>query len=112
MHRRDSEEERQRNLTLSIYYASNGGVLVSPFISEAEKQIRKEAEAAGAKIILITNESFPEKFKPAAHNFILCEQGKLLIMAPLKTMPPTRQTFMLLNSLAEHLEKRFICSTH
>lgn len=44
-----------------LYSAANGGVLVSPFISEHERDIRKEAEALGARIILITHEVFPER---------------------------------------------------
>ena len=60
---------------------SEGTILVSPFISPAEKAIRAEAEAIGAKIILITHEAFPERYKPAAHDFALCEAGRLLIIS-------------------------------
>lgn len=61
--------------------ASQGTILISPFISSEEKEIRAEAEAMGAKIILITHEAFDERFKPAGHNFDLCSQGRLLIIS-------------------------------
>lgn len=44
IHRADSSETRQKNREQWLYTAANGGVLVSPFISPAEKEIRKEAE--------------------------------------------------------------------
>lgn len=61
--------------------ASKGTVLVSPFISKAEKDIRSEAEAFGARIILIVHEGLPDRFKPAAHDFALCAEGRLLIIS-------------------------------
>lgn len=61
--------------------SSKGTILVSPFISKAEKDIRTEAEVLGAKIILIVHEVFPDRFKPAAHDFSLYSQGRLLIIS-------------------------------
>ena len=61
--------------------ASKGTILVSPFISKPEKNVRVEAEALGARIILIVHEAFPKLFKPAAHDFALCSQGRLLIIS-------------------------------
>ncbi|MDE5586106.1 MAG: hypothetical protein K2I92_07170, partial [Muribaculaceae bacterium] len=61
--------------------ASKGTILVSPFISKAEKNIRTEAESLGARIILIVHEAFPERFAPAAHDFELCSEGRLLIIS-------------------------------
>ncbi len=82
--------------------AEKGTVLVSPFISKSEKSIRAEAEKIGANIILITHEAFGERFKPAAHDFDLCSQGRLLIISlglPLNT-PLTRETCLQMNKLA------------
>lgn len=79
-----------------------GTVLVSPFISKAEKAIRAEAELIGSRIILITHEAFSERFKPAAHDFELCEQGRLLIISlgyPPKT-ELTREICLKMNALA------------
>ena len=96
--------EKKAKLKASwLWEASRGTVLVSPFISQEEKAIRVEAEAEGASIILITHEAFPERFKPAAHDFNLCSGGRLLIISlglPPKT-PLTRDICQRMNSLAE-----------
>ena len=84
-----------------MHTASNGGVLISAFISPKEKDIRREVEEIGGKIILVSNEAFHERYKPSGKNFNLCEQGRLLILAPNYNLPPDRQTFLLLNEIAE-----------
>lgn len=89
--------------------ASEGTILVSPFISRAEKEIRTEAESLGGKIILITHEEFGERFKPAAHDFNLCSEGRLLIISlglPAKT-PLTREICNEMNTLASTISDRF-----
>lgn len=101
VHRADSAATKSEQRSQWLHTASNGGVLVSPFISPAEKEVRQEAEQSGGKIILLTNNAFPERYKPAAHDFALCEQGRLLILAPLESMPDCRETFLALNRLAE-----------
>lgn len=80
VHRADDAGTRQANRQRWLHTGSNGGVIVSPFISPAEKAIRKEAEDLGTKIILITHEAFTERYKPAAHDFALCAEGRLLII--------------------------------
>lgn len=98
-----SDEEKEQRRARWLYAASRGSVLVSPFISPAEKAIRTEAETFGAKIILITHETFPERFKPAARDFELCTSGRLLIISlglPAKTNL-TRAHCLQMNSLAE-----------
>lgn len=75
--REELEHKREGWLTS----ASKGAVLVSPFISKDEKALRHEAEALGAKFILITHQAFGERFKPSAADFKLCEQGRLLIIS-------------------------------
>ena len=74
-------EEISEKKTAWLSAVSKGTVLVSPFISPAEKDIRSEAEALGAKIILIVHEELPGLFKPAAHDFALCAEGRLLIVS-------------------------------
>ncbi|MDE5653560.1 MAG: transposase, partial [Muribaculaceae bacterium] len=76
-----SADERARKRDSWLSAVAQGTILVSPFISPAEKEIRSEAESLNAKIILITHEPFPERYKPAAHNFALCEEGRLLIIS-------------------------------
>ena len=74
-------EEILEKKTAWLSEASRGTVLVSPFISKAEKDIRKDAEVLGVKIILIVHEELPKLFKPAAHDFALCAEGRLLIIS-------------------------------
>lgn len=97
-----SEEENQQKKKLWIEGASKGTVIVSPFISPAEKAVRGEVESLGGKIILITHEAFPERFKPAKHDFSLCSEGRLLIVSLGKPTPATlsRADCMAMNELA------------
>lgn len=109
VHRADSPEVLSRNKETWLYTAANGGVLVSPFISQAEKAIRNEAEASGGKIILITHEAFPDRYKPAAHDFELCTQGRLLIISlgyPSCT-PLARDICLSMNNLAHTIAATF-----
>ena len=89
VHRADTPEQRERNRQRWLYTAANGGVLVSPYISPAEKAIRVEAEVLGARHILITHTPMPDRYKPAAHDFDLCAAGLLLILSA-----PTQQPWL------------------
>ncbi len=103
IHRADSGEKRKSLRDTWLHCGGNGGVLVSPFISPAEKAIRSEAEELGAKVILITHEAFGERFKPAAHDFDLCSDGRLLILSlglPQGTLL-TRNLCLRMNALAQ-----------
>lgn len=101
VHRADSPETRQKNREQWLYTAANGGVLVSPFISPAEKEIRKEAEEAGGRFILIISEPMGERYKPAGREFELCEAGRLLIISANLPGEISRKTCMAMNSLSE-----------
>lgn len=106
VHRKDSEETKKSLHDQWLYTASNGGVLVSPFISPAEKAIRREAEDAGGKFILIQASPFPERYKPAAHDFYLCMQGRLLIVALAlndDNSRLSRDTCLAMNELAQKI---------
>lgn len=86
-----------------LYTAANGGVLVSPFISPAEKAIRTEAEALGARFIVIINEQMDAHYKPSGSDFNLCETGRMLIISADLPTPLSRQSCLAMNSLAEHI---------
>lgn len=97
-----SAEEKKNKIAKWLDNAGRGSVLVSPFISREEKSIRDKAEKLSAKIILITHEAFGERYKPAAHDFELCGQGRLLILSlglPIKT-PISRNLCNQMNNLA------------
>lgn len=100
--RKSTPEECNKKTLEWLSAAKEGTVLVSPFISHKEKEIRKMAESNGASIILITPEAFSERFKPAAHDFELCSTGHLLIisMGIKGNIPLSRHACMEMNSLA------------
>ncbi len=98
-------EETEEKKVAWLTAASKGTVLVSPFISKKEKEIRREAEVLGASSILITHETFGERYKPAAHDFNLCCEGKLLIVTlgkPPRTLL-TRELCQQMNTLASRI---------
>ena len=100
-----SEEEKAKKKAYWLEDAAAGTVLVSPFIHKEEKAIRAEAEALGASIMLIVHEAFPERFKPAEHDFALCSAGRLLIISlgePRGT-ELTRDICRRMNALAEEI---------
>ncbi len=98
--RKDSVEEKQKKREEWLFSAEKCAILVSPFISPLEKAIRSEAEALGAKIILIIHEAFPELYKPTAHDFALCSEGRLLIMS-LGLSPKTALTKAICTQMNE-----------
>lgn len=100
VHRADTPTQREHKRRLWLYTASNGGVLVSPFISSAEKAIRSESEEADGRIILITNEPFSERYKPSGRDYILCETGRLLIISAGLPGELTRENCLTMNKLA------------
>ncbi len=104
VHRRDTQQERIHNHDRWLYTAANGGVLVSPFISPAEREIRSDAEDVGGRIILITHSAFPDRYKPSGHDFEQCTQGRLLIIAPSAENSSSRElsraTCLEMNALA------------
>ena len=102
VHRADSEAVRTANIERWLYTAANGGVLVSPFISKAEKEVRRRAEEEGGRFILLINESMAERYKPSGHDFNLCEQGRLLIISyPHPQLD--RAACLALNAMAQQL---------
>lgn len=106
IHRADSPDTRKINHDKWLYTSANGGILVSPFISDAEKEIRAEAEECGGRFILLHDKPFGEREKPSRREFNLCAEGRLLMIAPAdyacrpRNRHLTRQDCLDLNSLA------------
>lgn len=100
-----TEEEKVAMREEWLWNAANGGVLVSPFISPAEKAIRDEAERIGGRIIHIQEKPFEDKFKPESHRFEQCVNGTLLILAPMQPMREERFRHVCqhMNRIAEAL---------
>lgn len=100
VHRADTPEQFERNKEKWLYTAVNGGILVSPFISKREKEIRREAEELGGRFILITNRPLGEREKPVGKDFELCAEGRMLIIAPQTPMDFSRIACQQMNKLA------------
>lgn len=103
VHRSYSPDQLARKKEIWLHTAANGGILVSPFVSRAEKDVRAEAEALGAKFIIITHEAFGDRFKPSAHDFALCSEGRLVLISLglSKGLPLTRGVCLRMNELAK-----------
>ena len=83
VHRKSSDEEKEKQRERWLHHSYAGGVLVSPFISKDEKDVRTEAEKFGGRIILISDKPLPPPpWKPAYSDFYRCARGELLILAP------------------------------
>ncbi len=91
IHRRDTPQERAAHHNAWLYTAANGGVLVSPFISKDEKEIRTAALADNGRIIKLQHEPIGPRFKPDKSEFDLCIAGRMLILTP--TDLPREWTF-------------------
>lgn len=102
MRRSFSTEQRMQHEEEALQMVKEHSILVSPFISPIEKNLREKAENLGAQIILIQHEKFPEQFKPSKHDFQLCTTGRLLIISlglPIGT-PISYQISTQMNELA------------
>ena len=97
------QKEELKRLWMSE--AIKGSILVSPFISDEEKEVRKLVESLNGKFILIQYKAFGPRYKPPGHLFELCENGSLLIIS--LGLPPqtalSREICTRMNSLAEAL---------
>lgn len=100
-------EERKRVAEECINNCFEGGIIVSGKKAANEKSIWRLCEEAGGKFILINHEEFGERYKPSAHDFNLCCQGRLLILSlkfPKKT-PLSRVLCQTMNNLAQEICK-------
>ena len=104
VHRAYSNDELERHRREWLYNARNRGVIVSPFISRKEREIRDECIAAGASVIQLQTIGFGERFKPSGRAFDLCAAGRLLLLAPWPEETRdvvTRRKALSLNAMAE-----------
>ena len=62
--------------------AKHGAVLLSPCVSDGERQIAREALAAGLPLITMANKGFSPLQKPSGRYFDACAGGRLLMLAP------------------------------
>lgn len=99
--------EFDAKLANALAAARRGAVLVSPCISEGEREIARRAFEAGARVITLQNKGFSPLYKPGGKLFETCADGRLLMLAPAAwpyqpaEKPMTRVDALVLNRLAQ-----------
>ena len=68
-------EKLQNKLRLKI---ERGAVLIGAWVSPLEREIRRQAVAAGGRIVELLPRGMGRYYKPGGDDFQLCEQGRLL----------------------------------
>ena len=56
--------------------------MLSPCVSDGERQIAREALAAGLPLVTMANKGFSKLQKPSGRYFDACAEGRLLMLAP------------------------------
>ena len=74
------EFEAKRDMLLAA--AKHGAVLISPCISDGEREIARLAFAAGLPVVALRNMGFSPLYKPGGKLFDQTANGKLLLLAP------------------------------
>ena len=101
------EYERRRDALFAA--ARVGAVLISPCISDGERQIAREALAAGYRLVAMHNKGFSKFQKPSGRYFDACAEGRLLMLAPVawpyqpNEKPMTRADATAMNRLCQWL---------
>lgn len=107
VHRRDTAEEHEAHMKEWKRVSVEGGVLVSPFISPREKEVREMAKECGGDMIILRENGFPDIFKPSGWEFDYCAEGRLLLLAPwphhMERHTITRSQCLSLNDMAKEI---------
>lgn len=89
--------------------ARRGEVLLSPCVSEGEREIARRAFAEQLPLVALRNKGFAPLEKPSGRAFDACAEGRLLLLAPaaweptVGEKPMTRRDALVLNRLAQAL---------
>lgn len=87
--------------------AREGAVMVSPFISEKEKEVEVVLLAEEHPIILIADNGFRDYYKPSAGLFDAVAEGRVLILSPWPYDPKkkhvSRDECVAMNGMAEEI---------
>lgn len=89
--------------------ARQGAVLLSPCVSEGEREVARRAFAEGLPLVVLRNKGFAPLEKPSGRLFDACAAGRLLLLAPAAwphvpgEKPMTRRDALVLNRLAQSL---------
>jgi hypothetical protein len=87
-----------------LQHAEQGAVLVTPGISEGEKQVVQAALTGHLPLIILQKEPITEYWKPSQGRFYTCAAGRLLILAPWNMVGDSDYArFHSLNDLAHEI---------
>jgi hypothetical protein len=105
--RRSQEYEKCLEATLAA--AGHGAVVLSPCISDGERQIAREALRRNIPLVVLKNMGFSKYEKPSGLYFKACAEGRLLMLAPAawpystQAKAMTRMDATALNRIAQWL---------
>lgn len=107
--------EFQEKLAAALASAKRGAVVISPCISQGEREIARRVFEAGGRVITLANKGFSPLYKPGGKLFESCAKGNLLMLAPRgwpyqpaeRTM--TRIDAMILNRIAQLIAGESSC---
>lgn len=89
--------------------ARQGAVLLSPCVSEGEREVARRVFAENLPLVVLRNKGFAPLEKPSGRSFDACANGRLLLLAPAAwphvpgEKPMTRRDALVLNRLAQSL---------
>ena len=107
--------EFEEKLAAALAAGKGGAVLVSPCISQGEREIARRAFAAGYRVITLANKGFSPLYKPGGKLFESCAAGNLLMLAPAQwpyqpaEKPMTRVDALVLNRIAQLIAGEGAC---
>ena len=99
----------EERLEAALEAAAHGAVVLSPCISDGERQIAREALLRNLPLVTLQNKGFSPLQKPPGRYFEACVEGRLLMMAPAawpyttQEKPMTRFDATALNRLCQWL---------
>ncbi len=101
------DKELKDYMNTCVLAARKGTVMVSPFISPAERRIQTKLLEEGLPFICIADNGFGEYYKPADGLFDAVAAGKVLILSPWEYNPKkghvTREECVAMNKMAEEI---------
>lgn len=82
-HRKDARFHDMQ-LQRCLDAASGGAVMVSARIAKGEQAIMDAVQERGYRVVIVTDNGFPEIYHPSEEKQTLCAMGKLLLLTPWK----------------------------
>ena len=82
-HRKDARFHDMQ-LQRCLDAACDGAVMVSARIAKGEQAIMDAVQERGYRVVIVTDNGFPEIYHPSEEKQTLCATGKLLLLTPWK----------------------------